>query len=108
MHAMLYEHFICSAFSFALNKGVGRGDDPAHLADTDIFNFGSLERVKAGAAYAVGIYNAHIKNLEEMEESDYDLLDKFLADIINAHNSGQVAQLLDQYRSTFFKKYNLK
>ncbi|MDT8979998.1 hypothetical protein RQP50_27590 [Paenibacillus sp. chi10] len=108
MSALLYENFICSAFSFALNKQVGRGNDPAHLADTDIFNFGSLERVKTGAAYAIGIYNAHIRNLEEMEDSDYDLMDKFLSDVINANDSEQVAQLIDKYRSTFFKKYNLK
>lgn len=100
MDAMTYEGFMRGAFGILDNTLIERGGDPARLANADIFNFGSIEEVKTGAAYGIGIYNSHIfNNCLSISDEDQTALRQSLSGVINSSNKDEIIVILKNYRT---------
>jgi len=103
---MTYELFVRSAFSIHESTMVGRGGDPAQLADTDYFSGGHLGKVKAGVAYSMEIINTELVNGDYgLSEVEIQSLDAFLNDVINAKDLLQINNLINNYEKDFVDKY---
>lgn len=102
MEQLLYENFVREAFAKALKKSIGRGGDPASLAEADYFTAAYskeyLNRIKVGTAYAIAINNSictETKNLKGPE--DYRKMDEFLDRALNAQNSDDINAIIKEY-----------
>jgi hypothetical protein len=100
-----YENFIRAAFKYALKREIGRWGDPATLANTDYFEDRMLSRVKAAVAYSMEIFNAEIRESNNLTENDYHLMDQLLTSVINAPNTVTISNLIGQYKSSIYQKY---
>ncbi|WP_028559036.1 hypothetical protein [Paenibacillus pinihumi] len=102
-----YESFIYKAFSLALGEKVGRRGDPGHLADADHFVDDKLDRIKAGVAYAIEVYNVYIMNNDiDLSISDYELSYQIQSDVIKANNKDEVVLKIEEYNK-ILEKYKL-
>jgi len=99
MDAMLYEMFLRKAF------GVERGEDPAHIADTDVATLASgghaecLNAMKIGIAYAMLCYKSRYtekKNLKDPE--DHDKLNDYIDRVLDAQSSKELFDIIGSYR----------
>lgn len=94
--AMKYEGFIRAAFELALEKRIGRLEDPAGFADTDTFTNGNLPVVKAATGYAVGIYRNYIK---KKPETMNDTCANYLCRIISAAHVAEIAKIIQEFNA---------
>lgn len=98
MSALLYEHFVRKAFG-----NVGRGEDPAGLAEADIYNTSynptSLNELKIGTGYAIAIYNSNYMETKELRDpEDYKRMEKFLGDVLKVKNGNEIAEIIKEYQ----------
>ena len=98
MSALLYEHFVRAAFG-----GVERGEDPAGLAEADIYNSSydstALNELKIGAGYAIAIYNFNYTEQKELRDpDDYEKMDQFLAEILDAKTGSEIGEIIEKYQ----------
>ncbi|NMM52137.1 hypothetical protein [Paenibacillus aquistagni] len=100
-----YEHFVRSAFSFALGNNIERGEDPAELADADKFETSTLHRVKAGTTYSMEIFNIHIRDKNKLTDAEYELMDQLVIDVLSAETTEEITSSIDQHKESFVKKY---
>jgi hypothetical protein len=63
--------------------------------------------VKAATSYAMEIFNSDIREENDLPDSDYNLMDQIVKDILSAPDIITVGKLINQYKAAFFKKYNL-
>ena len=103
---LTYEGFIRGAFSINQNHMIDRWGDPASLADTDKFNFGDIEKVKAGAAYAMEIYRVHIiNNCDGISDAESNDMDRIVRDVINAQDKESIYKLIKEFKQKYSDKY---
>lgn len=97
MSAMSYEIFVRKAFG-----NVGRGGDPAGLAEADIYNASynvtPLNKLKIGTGYAIAIYNSeYIETKEFRDPDDYEKMDQFIAEVLVAKNGNEIGDIIERY-----------
>ena len=104
MDALIYEHFLRDAFSMSMNKDIGRGQDPAGLAEANImsraYNVVELNKLKVGIGYAIAIYNNKLSSQKQVRDpDDYESMDEFLNRALQCNNSNDIVQLIREYKS---------
>lgn len=87
MGSLKYEFFIRHAFN------VGRGEDPAHLAEAGLYDFSRmLPDVKAATSYAACIY----RNRAEKLESGYgEAYNEQIKKILAAESFSEIDEAID-------------
>ena len=113
--AMVYELFIRKAFGVAnengrinllsgnIVSGVERNGDPAKLATTDVFASKNLSATKAGAGYAMCIFNdAVISQRPDLKETCYELLDS----LMNSRTVEEIARIIENYKEKILDQCN--
>lgn len=105
MERLRYENFVRSAFEFALGRPIERWGDPATLANTDYFEDFMLSRVKAAVTYSMEIFNADIRERQNLPEADYDMMDQILDAVIRAQNTATIDDLIQRYLTNIHRKY---
>ena len=95
MEALDYEIFIRSAFGYANKRNIERFDDPAGLADTDIYSDKNIENIKAATSYSIGIF------LNGVNSGDTSYIKK----IINAHSIKNISTIIDEFKNNFISKH---
>lgn len=97
MGALLYENFVKKAFGV-----VNRGDDPAGLAEANIYNSSyatpALNKLKIGTGYAIAIYNSNYNNTKKLRDCDYEKMDNFIADVIAANQAREIIEIIEKYQ----------
>lgn len=106
VHNLTYENFVRAAFSLETKQDVGRWGDPAHLANTDIFDAGYLTKIKASVSYSMCIFNSHVTEYSNVPDDQYDELhekmDVILEQVLSANDPLKVYDLIEEYKNTFF------
>lgn len=98
MSALIYEHFVRKAF-----KDVGRGGDPAGLAEADIYNSSysptELNKLKIGTGYAIAIHNSEYMETKELRDpDDYEKMDNFINEVIVAKTGEEISNIIERYQ----------
>jgi hypothetical protein len=102
---MDYEMFVRRAFGLALKKGglVGRGEDPAEMADTDRYTDFRVNSLKAAVIYSMEIYSSHLR--EGLGEKVHEEVDGFLGKVMNAKAIHEVTPLIRDYQKRVIEQY---
>lgn len=105
---MIYEGFIRRAFGIDLDNGiVDRWGDPAGLANTDVFNSGSISSVKAATSYSMEIFNDRIKEnrFEDITDTVSQQMDEYVERVINAQDKQEISDLIESYVENIEDRY---
>nr|WP_010249188.1 hypothetical protein [Acetivibrio cellulolyticus] len=105
---LTFEMFIRKAFSINSYNMINRYGDPAGLANTDMFNFGEIEKVKAGAAYSAQICNKHIVNNCNISDDESNDMDRIVKDMINAEDKIRIFELIKEFNQKYDKYIKFK
>ncbi|MBF0611591.1 MAG: hypothetical protein HQL55_10755 [Magnetococcales bacterium] len=102
MDALKYEDFMRRAFGLALNDGImiERWGDPAKWADTDVFEYENINKVKAGLIYAIGIICSEVK-----EHKCDALCDEYINNIAKAKSKTDILQIIKSFDDHVGKMY---
>lgn len=95
MSAMRYEMFLRSGFALGLECPIDRSGDPAHLADTAIYDLNDVARMRSGIAYVIEIYRSYLEN--HGANFDPDILMVFASRVHEAQNRTELIQILDEF-----------
>ena len=98
MGALTYEYFVRKAFG----DNIGRGGDPAGLAEADIYNSSyditEMNKLKIGAGYAIAIYNYnYIENKKLRDPDDYERMDQFINEVLAAQTGEEIVKIIESY-----------
>lgn len=98
MSALLYEFFVRKAFDVK-----NRGEDPAGLAEADIFNMSNnieyLNKVKFGLGYSICILNHKYEEEKLLRDpEDYERMEKILSDVLEAKCGNDIAEIIKKYQ----------
>lgn len=103
---LTYEGFIRGAFSIDKEHLINRYEDPASLADTDVFNSEDIEVVKASTAYSMSIYKTHIiNNCQGVSDDEDNDMCNMIKDVINATDKTIIYNLIKDFRNNYVEKY---
>ena len=105
MEAMEYESIIRRAFGLKEGKIIERFDDPASLANTDVFTEDNLSSVKAGVSYAFEIFNNEIFDNFNLGEIEHERIEQFTSNVIAAKSIIEVSKLIHDFNETVEGKY---
>lgn len=104
--ALEYEHFLRNAFEHALDQNIGRGGDPAGLAEAGIYNTGDLPRLKSGTTYAIEIYHTELVNSGKLKsDSEHDRLDDFARRVDAATSVDDISVIIEDFTNTVLDRY---
>ena len=98
MSALLYEFFVRKAFDVK-----NRGEDPAGLAEADIFNTSydaeSLNKLKVGTSYSICILNRKYEEEKTLRDpEDYERMKKFVSDVLEAKSGDAITEIIESYQ----------
>lgn len=101
---MTYEVFIRGAFSINSEILIGRCDDIAHLADTDVFELSKnnpnyLNKAKSAVAYSIAIYNSEIFTTAGVNDVDRVAMENLLGSALDAINSQELLETIQTYKT---------
>jgi hypothetical protein len=101
-----YEDFVRGAFTLASSKQVGRGEDPAHLGDTDRFTAREIDSVKAAVGYSMSIFVTRIENgVSGLSDAEMSSLDSFVPQVIKASSLADIDKIIADFDSNVVNKY---
>lgn len=107
---LTYEYFVKGAFSMNFDTHIERGEDPASVADADIFAASNsqeyLNKAKVGVAYAIAAYNHEIFKTKSIKDDDYNLMQNLLERALCANDSLELFDVIERYtviRDKYFK-----
>lgn len=100
-----YEMFVRYAFSYALKEDIGRGEDPAELANTDIFYEDNINSIKSVIGYCMNIYNKDIIEKISTDNIEIERVTDFIKKIIESDTLSNISVILDDYENTVKDKY---
>lgn len=104
MNALGYEHFVRRAFSIALDKDIERSEDPAALANADIFNMSDCHhQVIIGTAYAMEIFSNIIK-ADSITNEQSALLETIIKNVLNSSTNDEIYSNIELFKDSF-KEY---
>ena len=101
-YALKYEFFIRNTFKCQ------RGEDPAKLADADIYNLAHekeyLNKVKTGLAYTIARRSSDYVNSKQLHDpDDYERLERLLDDSLNVIDIQGIIDVLDKATNLFYE-----
>ena len=106
MKALRYESLLREAFGYALNGEIAeRWGDPAGIANTDVFDEMYIEKVKAGAAYAMEIFSNPVMNKKNLSDTEIERLEDFTKRVINADSIDTIDTIIEEFDTTVIQKY---
>ncbi len=100
-----YERFM--RFAFGLQNGcpIGQGEDPAGLADNDVFDDDNLDSIKVGVGYAMEIVANNIPSPADLSDDEWDRIGDFVTKVLHGNSASVIAELIKEYWSTVIKTY---
>lgn len=101
---MKYETFIRGAFSIYSDNLIGRCEDPARIANADVFSVDNINTIKAGISYSMIIYKHEICEKNQISDSEYNDMDRIISDVINAPDKVTIFNLIKQF-DKYVSKY---
>lgn len=106
MAAMSYELLLRSAFGHISGNNVERSDDPAGLAEADIWRSGDLVLVKIGTGYAMQIFLNEILNQGfEMDQAEFESLEEYARSVMGSEDLDNISELITDFRENVINKY---
>ncbi len=105
---MRYEKLVGYAFGFAKGgKMLDRGEDPARLADADVFQAHRIAEAKTGAAYSMAILTSALLNhpTKEYSDDERERLSSFTGQAIAASDIAALGELIADFDKTVTKEY---
>jgi hypothetical protein len=100
-----YERFLRTAFGLKEGHPVGRGEDPAGLADNDVFDEDNLDSIKVGVGYAMEIFANNLPNPTDLSDEEWNRLGDFTTKVVNANSASAIASLIGEYWATVIETY---
>ena len=100
-----YERFLRTAFGLKDGCPVDRGEDPAGLADNDVFDEDNLDSIKAGIGYAMEIFANNLPNPTSLGDEEWDRIGGFVTKVLHAESVSAIASLIREYWATVIGTY---
>lgn len=102
---MTYECFIRGAFSINKDNLIDRWGDPAGIANTDEFDAGNINTIKAGISYSMEIYRHEIYEKNQISDNEYDGMDRIINDVLSATDKITIFNLIEDFNKKYVHKY---
>jgi hypothetical protein len=103
--AQEYERFLRTAFGLKEGRPVGRGQDPAGLADNDVFDEDNIDSIKVGVGYAMEVFANDLPSPTSLSDEEWDRLGDFTTKVVNANSVAAIASLIREYWATVIETY---
>ena len=100
-----YERFLRTAFGLQEGHPVGRGKDPAGLADNDVFDEDNLDSIKVGVGYAMEVFANNIPSPTSLSDEEWDRIGDFVTKVLHAESVSAIAGLIGEYWTTVVETY---
>ena len=100
-----YERFLRTALGLKDGRLVGRGEDPAGLADNDVFDEDNIDSIKVGVGYAVEIFANQIPDQAKLSDEEWERVADFTSRVIHADSLSAIASLIAEYWRTVIDRY---
>ena len=100
-----YERLLRTAFGLKEGHPVGRGEDPAGLADNDVFDEDNIDSIKVSVGYAMEIFANNIPSPTNLSDEEWDRMEDFVTKVIHANSVSAIADLIGEYWATVIETY---
>lgn len=108
MEGLDYEVFVRDAFGCKV-----KGDDPAGLADADIYNAShrsdSFSKLKIGIGYSMLVFKRKYENEKKLRDpEDYKRMEQFIERVLDAASTADLEKIFTEYKSYMEELKNLE
>lgn len=99
-YALDYEHFIRDAFRLEAHKDVEKQEDPARLADKDLWHDENMYQIKIALGYAVLTYYWYLRHKAQKQLADpnHEKRDAWIEALWSAKDLDELKTLIEDVK----------